>query len=257
MRLPYQAGEILADLVRETGGVGPAVGDLSVLADLQRVGAGGGEDEGPDRLAAVNTVMADPAGWLHARVAELEARNARLRQAAADRDELAAAQLASERAPADSLAVQVAALAAQVEELQRLLGKDFLLTEQRPVFPQLGRLAAVLGCTVTAHDRRAGAGPGGLFPIWLSADPKLNASAGLIASKTFSRASLISASLAPACVLGGRNGGPDGRGQVTSPLWRSDTALERSRYVHQCHWRQEPGPGKQPARQGRRGTHDG
>ena len=66
----------------------------------------------------------DPAGWLHARVAELEARNARLRQAAADRDELAAAQLASERARADSLAVQVAALAAQVEELQRLLGKD-------------------------------------------------------------------------------------------------------------------------------------
>ena len=39
----------------------------------------------------------DPAGWLHARVAELEARDARLRQAAADRDELAAAQLASER----------------------------------------------------------------------------------------------------------------------------------------------------------------
>ena len=66
----------------------------------------------------------DPAGWLRARVAELEARNERLRQAAADRDELAAAQLASERARADSLAVQVAALAAQVEELQRLLGKD-------------------------------------------------------------------------------------------------------------------------------------
>ncbi len=53
-----EAGEILANLVRETGGVGPAVGDLSVLADLQRVGAGGGEDEGPDRLAVVNTVMA-------------------------------------------------------------------------------------------------------------------------------------------------------------------------------------------------------
>jgi len=43
----------------------------------------------------------DPAGWLRARVAELEAANARLRQAAADRDELAAAQLASERARAD------------------------------------------------------------------------------------------------------------------------------------------------------------
>ena len=66
----------------------------------------------------------DPVGWLRARVAELEARNERLRQAAADRDELAAAQLASERARADSLALQVAALAAQVEELRRLLGKD-------------------------------------------------------------------------------------------------------------------------------------
>lgn len=53
-----QAGEILADLVRKTGGVGPAVGDLCVLADLPRVGAGGGEDEGPDRLAVVNMVMA-------------------------------------------------------------------------------------------------------------------------------------------------------------------------------------------------------
>src|SRR6266581_192395 len=42
-------------------------------------------------------------GWLRARVAELEAVNARLRQAAADRDELAAAQ---------------------VEELRRKLGKD-------------------------------------------------------------------------------------------------------------------------------------
>ena len=41
----------------------------------------------------------------------------------------AAAQLASERARADSLAVQVAALAAQVEELQRLLGKDSTLEQ--------------------------------------------------------------------------------------------------------------------------------
>ena len=57
-------------------------------------------------------------------MAELEAQNARLRQAAVDRDELAAAQLASERARADSLALQVAALAGQVAELQRLRGKD-------------------------------------------------------------------------------------------------------------------------------------
>ncbi len=74
----------------------------------------------------------DPAGWLRARVAELEAQNARLRQAAADRDELAAAQLASERARADSLAAQVAALAARVEELQRLLGKDSSTSSKPP-----------------------------------------------------------------------------------------------------------------------------
>ena len=74
----------------------------------------------------------DPVGWLRARVAELEALNERLRQAAADRDELAAAQLASERARADSLALQVAALAAQVEELRRLLGKDSSTSSKPP-----------------------------------------------------------------------------------------------------------------------------
>jgi len=74
----------------------------------------------------------DPAGWLRTRVAELEAQNARLRQAAADRDELAAAQLASERARADSLAVRVAALAARVEEFQRLLGKDSSTSSKPP-----------------------------------------------------------------------------------------------------------------------------
>jgi transposase len=65
-------------------------------------------------------------------VAELEAQNARLRQAAADRDELAAAQLAAERARADSLAVLVAALAARVEELERLLGKDSSTSSRPP-----------------------------------------------------------------------------------------------------------------------------
>jgi transposase len=54
---------------------------------------------------------------LRARVAELEAVNARLRQAAADRDELAAAQLAVRDA-------RIEVLAAQVAELQRRLGKD-------------------------------------------------------------------------------------------------------------------------------------
>jgi transposase len=74
----------------------------------------------------------DPAGWLRARVSELEAQNARLRQAAADRDELAAAQLAAERARADSLAAQVAALTARMEELQRLLGKDSSTSSSPP-----------------------------------------------------------------------------------------------------------------------------
>ena len=37
----------------------------------------------------------DQVAWLRARVAELEELNARLRQAAAERDELAAAQLAA------------------------------------------------------------------------------------------------------------------------------------------------------------------
>ena len=59
----------------------------------------------------------DEVAWLRARIAELEDVNARLRQAARDRDELAAAQLAARDA-------QVAALAAQVEELRRRLDKD-------------------------------------------------------------------------------------------------------------------------------------
>jgi hypothetical protein len=38
-----------------------------------------------------------------------------------------------------------------VAELERRLGKDSLLTEQGPVFPQLEGLAVALGCTVTAR----------------------------------------------------------------------------------------------------------
>jgi len=64
-------------------------------------------------------------GWLRARVAELEAVNARLRQAAADRDELAAAQLAVRDA-------RIGALAAQVEELRRKLGKDSSTSSKPP-----------------------------------------------------------------------------------------------------------------------------
>ena len=56
--------------------------------------------------------------WLRARVAELEAVNARLREAARARDELAAAQLA--------------ALAAQVEELRRRLDKDSSTSSKPP-----------------------------------------------------------------------------------------------------------------------------
>ena len=52
----------------------------------------------------------DGVAWLRGRVAELEAVNARLREAAAARDELAAAQLAARDA-------QIAVLASQVEEL--------------------------------------------------------------------------------------------------------------------------------------------
>jgi transposase len=84
---------------------------------------------GPDGLRLVpDTPPAAPselAGWLHARVAELEAGNALLRQAAADRDERAAAQLAARDA-------QVRALAARVEELERLLGKDSSTSSKPP-----------------------------------------------------------------------------------------------------------------------------
>ena len=67
----------------------------------------------------------DPAGWLPSRVAELEADNALLRQAAADRDERAAAQLAARDA-------QIQALAARVEELERLLAKDSSTSSKPP-----------------------------------------------------------------------------------------------------------------------------
>jgi transposase len=62
--------------------------------------------------------------WLRARVTELEAQNAGLREAAAARDELAAAQLAAGDAQLQAALAQLAVLAARVEELQRILGKD-------------------------------------------------------------------------------------------------------------------------------------
>jgi transposase len=63
--------------------------------------------------------------WLRARVAELEAVNTRLREAARACDELAAARLAARDA-------QVAALAAQVEELRRRLDKDSSTSSKPP-----------------------------------------------------------------------------------------------------------------------------
>ncbi len=67
----------------------------------------------------------DEVAWLRGRVAELEAVNVRLREAAAARDELAAAQLAVRDA-------QIATLAAQAEELQRRLGKDSSASSRPP-----------------------------------------------------------------------------------------------------------------------------
>jgi multidrug efflux pump subunit AcrA (membrane-fusion protein) len=74
----------------------------------------------------------DEMAWLRARVAELGELNARLRQAARERDELAAAQLAVRDAQIAALAAQIAALAAQVEELQRRLGKDSSTSSRPP-----------------------------------------------------------------------------------------------------------------------------
>ena len=67
----------------------------------------------------------DEVAWLGARVAELEAQNARLREAAVARDELAAAQLAAR----DAL---IEALTAQVEELQRRMDKDSSTSSRPP-----------------------------------------------------------------------------------------------------------------------------
>jgi transposase len=67
----------------------------------------------------------DEVAWLRARVAELEELTARLREAARDRDELAAAQLAARDA-------QIAALAAQVEEMRRRLDKDSSTSSRPP-----------------------------------------------------------------------------------------------------------------------------
>ena len=69
---------------------------------------------------------------LRARVTELEAGNARLREAAAARDELAAAQLAATDARLAAAQAQLAVLAAQVEELRRRLGKDSSTSSKPP-----------------------------------------------------------------------------------------------------------------------------
>jgi hypothetical protein len=87
----------------------------------------------------------DEVARLRARVAELEGVNARLRQAARGRDELAAAQLAARDA-------QLVALAAQVEELRRRLDKDSLLTELSCLFPQFRAMFTVIAVTVADRE---------------------------------------------------------------------------------------------------------
>ena len=72
-----------------------------------------------------HVLASDEVAWLRARVAELEGLTARQREAARDRDELAAAQLAARDA-------QIAALAAQVEELRRRLDKDSSTSSKPP-----------------------------------------------------------------------------------------------------------------------------
>ena len=67
----------------------------------------------------------DEAALLRARIAELEAGNARLRETLAAREELAAAELAARDA-------QIAALAAQVEQLRHRLGKDSSTSSRPP-----------------------------------------------------------------------------------------------------------------------------
>ncbi len=69
---------------------------------------------------------------LHARVAELEAGNIRLREAAAARDEVVAAQLAARDAQLEAARAQLEALAARAGELQRALGKDSSTSSKPP-----------------------------------------------------------------------------------------------------------------------------
>ena len=66
------------------------------------------------------------------RVMELEAENARLREAAGAREELAAAQLAAAQAQFAARNAQVRELAARVEELERRLGKDSSTSSRPP-----------------------------------------------------------------------------------------------------------------------------
>jgi transposase len=70
-------------------------------------------------------VPPDDVAWLRGRVAELEAANSWLREAAAAREELAAAQLASKDA-------QLTVLAARLENLERRLGKDSSTSSKPP-----------------------------------------------------------------------------------------------------------------------------
>ena len=96
----------------------------------------------------------DEVAWLRARVAELEELTARLREAARDRDELAAAQLAARDAQIAARDAQIAGLAAQVEELRRRLDKDSSTSSKPPSSdsPYIVRRSRGIG--------RCGRGPG-------------------------------------------------------------------------------------------------
>jgi chromosome segregation ATPase len=84
---------------------------------------------------------------LREQVAGLRTANARLREVVEAKD----AQLAVAQAALEAAEARFDALSERVAELERRLGKDSLLTEQGPVFPQLEGLAVALGCTVTAR----------------------------------------------------------------------------------------------------------
>ena len=109
---------------------------------------------------------------LRARVTELAAENARLREAAAARDELVAAQLAARDAQLEAAQAQLAVLAGRVEELERRPGKDSSTSSRPPSsdspYKKKSRDRSLRGRSGRAPGKQPGA------PSWTlrqSADP--------------------------------------------------------------------------------------